>query len=159
MKRCLTSPTAAWGWFDDHCCAQTRRLSLFFHPAMWSFAPYKVIQDSLGFWIFRCGFRIPDSNPLWNSWFLQLNSGSQSPEFRIPQAKITRFLESGLPYVGTRTNSLQQWPRLFIRARYRDSSLIPSILYIHFAPRLLKNYFWLIFAWKRMTESIDVLMF
>ena len=44
------------------------------------------------------GTRIPDSNH--QSGFLQLSSGFESPGFRIPQAKISRIPESGLPYVG-----------------------------------------------------------
>ena len=73
----------------------------------------KGIQDSHGFWIPRRGFRIPvtgfqifssgtripDSNSQWDSRFLQLYSGFQTPGFGIPQAKISWIPESGFPYM------------------------------------------------------------
>ena len=73
----------------------------------------KGIQDSHGFWIPRRGFRIlvagfqifssgtriPDSNCQWDSRFLQLYSGFQTPGFRIPLAKISWISESGFPYM------------------------------------------------------------
>ena len=72
------------------------------------FAPCKGIQDTLGFWIPRRGFRIPftgfqiflggtwipDSNCYWDSGFLHLYSGFQGPGFRIPQAKISKIPNS-----------------------------------------------------------------
>ena len=71
----------------------------------------KGIQDSHGFWIPRRGFRIPvtgfqifsigtripDSNCQWDSRFLQLFSGFQTPGFGIPLAKISWIPESGFP--------------------------------------------------------------
>ena len=44
-------------------------------------------------------FRIPDSNHKWDSRFLELNSGFQSPGFQIPQEIIFRMRESEFPYV------------------------------------------------------------
>ena len=72
------------------------------------FAPGKGIQDTLGFWIPRRGFRIPitgfqiffsgtwipDSNCQWYSGFLLLYSGFQGPGFRIPQTKISKIPDS-----------------------------------------------------------------
>ena len=64
--------------------------------------PCKVIQDSIGF---------PDSR-YWtvdslslelgfgDSEFLELKFGFQSPEFRIPQAKMSRIPKSGIAYMG-----------------------------------------------------------
>ena len=89
-------------------------------PLASHFAPCIGIQDTLGFWIPRCGFRIPvlrvsgtwilDSNRLRDFGFRKLYSGFQSPGFWIPQskfhpfrilqAKIFRTPESGLPYMG-----------------------------------------------------------
>ena len=64
--------------------------------------PCKVIQDSIGFpdsryWIvdslsLELGFR--------DSEFLELKFGFQSPEFRIPQAKMSRIPKSGIAYMG-----------------------------------------------------------
>ena len=73
-----------------------------------SLAPCKGIQDTLGFWIPRRGFRIPitgfqiffsgtwipDSNCQWDSGFLLLYSGFQGPGFRIPQTKISKIPDS-----------------------------------------------------------------
>ena len=77
-----------------------------------SIAPCKGIQDSLGFWIPRCGFRIPGTWFLYLSvehgfWILIIsgiaNSLSCNPDskteiqkqnflwFRIPQAKFPGF--------------------------------------------------------------------
>ena len=67
--------------------------------------PYKGIQDSLGVWIPRCGFRIldtgfqifnsgiwiPDSNCLWDPGFLELYFGFRSRGFRYYKRKFTRF--------------------------------------------------------------------
>ena len=75
------------------------------------FASCKGIQDSHGFWIprrvfripvtgfqiFSIGTRIPDSNCQWDSRFLQLFSGFQTPGFGIPLAKISWIPESGFP--------------------------------------------------------------
>ena len=77
-------------------------------------APCKGVQDSLGFWIPSCGFRIPDSrfqislslsvefavildsNRQWDSGFHEPNY----PGFWISQAKISGIPESGFPYMG-----------------------------------------------------------
>ena len=66
----------------------------------------KWIQDRLGIWIPRRGFQIPgtgflvffsvESNCKWNSGFLELYSGLQSPGFRIQIALIP---ESVFPYM------------------------------------------------------------
>ena len=73
------------------------RLSNSFH------APCKRIQETLGFWIHSVdsGFQVLDSSlcqwksiPQLDSVFLEVYSRFQSPGFRIPQAKISRFLES-----------------------------------------------------------------
>ena len=79
-------------------------------PLTGHFAPCLEIQDTLGFWIPRCGFRIPDSstgfrirvigtwildsNRLRDFGFLKLYSGFQSPGFRIPQSKISPIPDS-----------------------------------------------------------------
>ena len=82
------------------------------HFKVFSITPYKEIQDSLGFWIPRCGFRIPE---VLDSSFCQwnLNSGFQSlvgfrtpwAVFRIPKTRISdstnknsRTLKSWFPY-------------------------------------------------------------
>ena len=39
-----------------------------------------------------CGTWIPDTNPQWNSGFLDQYSRFQSPGFQILQAKISRIL-------------------------------------------------------------------
>ena len=82
--------------------------------------PCNGIQDSLGLWIQHRGFRILGTGfrilRQWNldsgfqSGFLKLYRGFQSPGFRIPQdklpgfwipqAKISRILESAIPYMG-----------------------------------------------------------
>ena len=86
--------------------------------------PCKGIQDSLGFWIPLRGFRISrwwisvfvggtwilDCNCRWDSRFLELYSGFQSPGFGIPQANFPRFWipqaklswipESGFRHIG-----------------------------------------------------------
>ena len=82
--------------------------------------PCNGIQDSLGLWIQHRGFRILGTGfwilRQWNldsgfqSGFLKLYRGFQSPGFRIPQdklpgfwipqAKISRIPESGFPYTG-----------------------------------------------------------
>ena len=67
--------------------------------------PYKGIQDSLGVWIPRCGFRIldtgfqifnsgiwiPDFNCLWDPGFLELYFGFRSRGFRYYKRRFTRF--------------------------------------------------------------------
>ena len=85
---------------------------------------YKGIQDSHGFWIpprgfripvtgfqiFSSGTRIPDSNCQWDSRFLRLYYGFQTPGFRIPLAKISWIPESGFPYMYKRIqDSLEFW--------------------------------------------------
>ena len=59
------------------------------------------IRDS-SYWIavFVSRTFIPVSNRQWDSDFLELYSGFQSPGFRIPQAKISLITESGFPYMG-----------------------------------------------------------
>ena len=79
------------------------------------FTPLKGIQDSLGFWIPRRGFRIPgtvfqilgqwnlDSNRKWDSGFLCTGSlifHSSISGFRIPQAKFLGFRNlDSQPYI------------------------------------------------------------
>ena len=69
------------------------------------------IQDSLGFLIPRCGFQIfqvfvsgtlnLDPNRYWDSGFLELYSGFQSPRPSIPKEKnLFQIPESGYPYMG-----------------------------------------------------------
>ena len=67
------------------------------------FAPCKGTQDRLGFWILCGGFHIPvlfsgtwttDSNHQWDSRFLELCSGFQSPGFQIQQEKISQIPDS-----------------------------------------------------------------
>ena len=59
------------------------------------------IQDSLRFhtWnpAFVCGIQILDSNRQWDSRFLELYSGFQSPGFQIPQTKIYWISKSRFP--------------------------------------------------------------
>ena len=62
-----------------------------------SFTPCKVIQDSLSFHVLSTGFHqrgtwIPDANRLWNSGFLELNSGFQSKGSQI----VEKFVASGI---------------------------------------------------------------
>ena len=79
------------------------------------------IQDSLAFWIPHSGFRIlgngfqifvnatwiPDSNRWRNSGFLELYEGFKGSQgFRIPQAKMSRILESGFPYMGRQERTM-----------------------------------------------------
>ena len=61
------------------------------------FRQCKVIQDSLGFQIPRCRFRIPSQWSL-DSGFLELNSGFQSPGFRTPNEKVSGIPEFVLPF-------------------------------------------------------------
>ena len=75
------------------------------------------IQDILGYWIPRRGFRIPatgfqsflvepwilDSNRQWDSGLLEMYSGFQSRGFQIPLANCSRILESGFPYMRRNT--------------------------------------------------------
>ena len=49
---------------------------------------------------------IPDSNLQQDSGFLVLDSGFQSPGFRIPEAKNSWIPESGFPYMGREIPSL-----------------------------------------------------
>ena len=58
---------------------------LWFRRSLICIAPCKVIQESPGIRIPRCGFRIPEI-PLAG--------------FRIAQTKITWIPDSGLPYMG-----------------------------------------------------------
>ena len=83
------------------------------------YPPCKGIQDSLGFWIPRRGFRIQSTGfrilCQWDSGFLELYSGFQSPGFWIPQAKISWIRESGIPYMGRKSscNEIDQLYFLF----------------------------------------------
>ena len=54
------------------------------------------VEDS-GF--FSSGTRIRNSNPLQESGLLELTYGLQGLRFQIPQAKISRILRSGSPYM------------------------------------------------------------
>ena len=66
-------------------------------------AHYKEIQDSLGFWIPRRGFRIPRYwIPVFfgRTWILDSLS-----VFRIPQVKISQIPQSGFLYTGRKSNS------------------------------------------------------
>ena len=75
-------------------------------------APCKGIQDSLGFCLFHTGnsgFLVLDSTDFvggtwileskgqWDSGFLELHFGFHSPRFSIPEAKISRIPEYGVP--------------------------------------------------------------
>ena len=64
--------------------------------------PCKVIQDSIGFPDSR--YWIVDSLSVelgfGDSEFLELKFEFQSPEFRIPQAKMSRIPKSGIVYMG-----------------------------------------------------------
>ena len=64
--------------------------------------PCKVLQDSIGFPDSR--YWIVDSLSVelgfGDSEFLGLKFGFQSPEFRIPQAKMSRIPKSGIAYMG-----------------------------------------------------------
>ena len=51
-------------------------------PQYYVITPCKRIQHSLGFWIPCHGFRNLDFNRQWDSGFLELYSGFQSPGFR-----------------------------------------------------------------------------
>ena len=85
---------------------------------------YGNIQDSLGFWIPRCGFQILGTEfqslsvqlGIWITldnavlYSLELYSGFQSPGFRILQANISRIHLHGAKYYGK--DLLFQDPRL-----------------------------------------------
>ena len=62
------------------------------------FYMYKIIQESLRFWIPCCEFQLKDSRFLvsvtWILDSLKLNSGFQSPGFPIPQEKNSQILDS-----------------------------------------------------------------
>jgi len=49
--------------------------------------------------VFVSGTWILDSNRLWDPGFLELFSGLQSPEFRIPQGKFSRIPKFEFPYM------------------------------------------------------------
>ena len=87
------------------------------------FAPckYKGIQDSLGFWIPRHGFRIPGTGfRILCQW--KLDFGFQSlVGFRIPEATISQISESGYPYKG----------RKDIRKEVATKSLLKPLLFLH----------------------------
>ena len=90
-------------------------------------APYKSIQDSLGFWIPSRGFWILcqwnlDSGVESLVKFLELDSGFQSPGFQIPEAKLCHIPvftsnifwipESVFPYVGRNVATRLTWPKI-----------------------------------------------
>ena len=90
-------------------------------------APYKRIQDSLGFWIPSRGFWILcqwnlDSGVESLVRFLELDSGFQSQGFQIPEAKLRHILvftsnifwipESVFPYVGRNVATRLTWPKI-----------------------------------------------
>ena len=95
-------------------CSQGDRISSRNAIETHLFAPRKGIQDSLGFWIPRRGFRIPGTGfqslsaelGIW----IPIVSGIpdslscmpefQSPGLRISKAKTSRIPESGFPYLG-----------------------------------------------------------
>ena len=69
-------------------------------------AACKGIRDDLWFWIPVTRFQIlvfgtwiPDSICYWDSGFLELHSGFQSPGFQISKAKISLIPESKFPYM------------------------------------------------------------
>ena len=72
-----------------------------FIPYQSLLAQCKGIQDSLGFWIPRCGFRIPGTGFQSFSWIPIVggipDSLSCTPN---PHAKISQITESGFPYTG-----------------------------------------------------------
>ena len=83
------------------------------HPAKACATPCKVIQDSLGFGFHAVdsGFQAPvflGSLSVERGFWITVVSGipdsrflnSNLPGFRVPQAKISRIMESGLPYMG-----------------------------------------------------------
>ena len=97
----------------------SRWISMWIWSSDFRVTPCKGIQDGLGFWIPRYGF--PDSstgflivfklelgflysNRLWDSGFIELDSGFQSPGFRITQTNLFRTPDSSSktfhPYMG-----------------------------------------------------------
>ena len=100
--------------------------------------PYKGIQDSLGVWIPRCGFRIldtgfqifncgiwiPDSNCLWDPGFLECildseaedldTTGEHFPDFGIPWAKIYPRIRIPLLLFRTQVPFIYHHPQLII---------------------------------------------
>ena len=97
--------------FGKVCISDDAMQKLYECDVLLSFAPCKRIQDSLGFLIPRCGFQIfqvfvsgtlnLDPNRYWDSGFLELYSGFQSPRPSIPKEKILfQIPESGYPYMG-----------------------------------------------------------
>ena len=63
-------------------CSETKRKCLLRRqPQYYVITPGKRIQDSLGFCIPCHGFRNLDFNSQWDSGFLELYSGFQSPGF------------------------------------------------------------------------------
>ena len=74
------------------------------------------IRDS-SYWIavFVSRTFIPVSNRQWDSDFLELYSGFQSPGFRIPQAKFSLITESGFPqYMGRNEKNIYIIIRFYI---------------------------------------------
>ena len=58
---------------------------------------------------------IPDSNLQQDSGFLVLDSGFQSPGFRIPEAKNSWIPQSGFPYMGRNCQLLHNILHHFVR--------------------------------------------
>ena len=70
-------------------------------PLNWTNQTKNTEQDRYGFWIPRCGFRIP-GNEFRTSIVEFQGQGFRIPRkkisvFQIPQAKVSRILKSGLP--------------------------------------------------------------
>ena len=83
-------------------------------------APYKRIQDSLGFWIPSRGFWILcqwnlDSEVASLVKFLELDSGFQSPGFQIPEAKLRHipvFTSNIFWKCGRNVATRLTWPKI-----------------------------------------------
>ena len=54
------------------------------------------------------GTWILDSNRQWDSGFIKLFFGYQSPGFRVPKAQISKIPESGFPYRGRFSSSTRE---------------------------------------------------
>ena len=72
----------------------------------------RFLAVDFGFKVLDSGFRILCH---WDSGFLELYSGFQSPGSWIPQAKISWIRESGIPYMGRKSsgNEISQLYFLF----------------------------------------------
>ena len=96
------------------------------------------------------GTWIPTTNHQWNSWFLELKSGFQSPGFWIPQAKINKIRNTVLPYIGRwlvskqlgikMTGKLPKQPYLLRLVSFRDmESLWVSLKKEHSQPSMTSD--------------------